>query len=142
MKRDEKLIVGPRRCGGARAAVCRSRGAGLIRDLDDLWDIIEPLLKRRYPAKTTGRPRADFRKVIDGVIFRLRSGCQWNHLPLAFGPDSTVHQWFQVWCRDGVMLDIWKILVKRCDVPGAVEWEWQSADGAMGKARLGGDYVG
>ena len=109
---------------------------------DDLWGMIEPLLKRRYPARTTGRPRADFRKVIDGIIFRLRSGCQWNQLPATFGPDSTVHQWFQVWCRDGLMLDIWKSLVKRCDALGEVSWEWQSADGAMGKARFGGDHVG
>jgi putative transposase len=87
---------------------------------DDLWRMILPLLEKRYPISTTGRPRADFRRVLDGIIFRLQSGCQWNQLPGEFGPDSTVHQWFQVWCRDGVMREIWQVLVSKCEDMGKV----------------------
>ena len=55
---------------------------------DELWGRVEPILKRRYPAARTGRPRADLRRVLDGVIFRMRSGCQWNRMPKPYGDDA------------------------------------------------------
>jgi putative transposase len=109
---------------------------------DGLWERIEPILERRYPPARTGRPRADLRRVLDGVIFRMRSGCQWNQLPERFGADSTVHGWFQRFVRDGVLEEIWAELVRECERLGAVDWEWQAADGVMGKSRFEGDKRG
>ena len=109
---------------------------------DELWERIEPILARRYPPARTGRPRADLRRVLDGVIHRLRSGCQWNHLPREFGPDSTVHGWFQRFVKDGVLEEIWAALIAECEELGAVEWEWQAADGVIGKSRFCGDRRG
>jgi putative transposase len=105
---------------------------------DALWERIEPLINEAYPPKPTGRPRADLRRALDGIIFRLRSGCQWNKLPERFGDDSTVHRWFQRWCQDGFFEKLWAVLLAECEELGGVDWEWQSADGAMGKARFGG----
>lgn len=109
---------------------------------DELWERVEPILTERYPPAATGRPRADLRRVLDGVIFRLRSGCQWNQLPERFGSDSTVHGWFQRFAADGVLEQIWACLVAACDELGAVCWEWQAADGVMGKSRFGGGARG
>ena len=105
---------------------------------DELWERVEPVLAAAYPPKPTGRPRVDFRRVLDGVIFRLRSGLQWNKLPATFGDDSSVHRWFQRWCEDGVMAKVWAVLVAGCSELGGVDWEWQAADCRLGKARLGG----
>jgi putative transposase len=106
---------------------------------DNLWAVIEPILHEDAPPpKNPGRPRADWRRIVNGIIFRMRTSCQWNRLPKDFGDDSTVHRWFQRWCRNGVMKRIWAALVTECDDLGGVHWEWQSADGAMGKARFGG----
>jgi transposase len=105
---------------------------------DDLWERIEPILRKDAPPATTGRPRADWRSMLNGIIFRLRSGCQWNHLPEDFGDDSTIHRWFQRWCRNGVFEQIWAVLIEDCEEFGGVDWRWQSVDGAMGKARFGG----
>lgn len=106
---------------------------------DELWAIIEPtLLKDCPPPKNPGRPRANWRQCINGIIFRMRRGCQWNQLPKEFGDDSTVHRWFQRWNRNGVMERIWAKLVSDCEELDGVDWEWQSADGSMGKARFGG----
>ena len=80
--------------------------------------------------------------MLNGVIHRLRSGCQWNHLPREFGDDSTIHRWFQRWCRNGVMERIWAALAAECEELGEARWEWQSADGRMGKARFGGERGG
>jgi putative transposase len=76
---------------------------------------------------------------LDGIIFRLRTGCQWNKLPVEFGDDSTVHRWFQRWNQNGVMKRIWAVMAARCEELDAVFWKWQSADGAMCKARFGGE---
>src|SRR4051794_32694329 len=72
----------------------------------------------------------------------MRTGCQWNALPAQFGDDSSVHRWFQRWCELGVMERIWADLVAECEELKQVHWDWQSADGCMGKARHGGDKVG
>jgi putative transposase len=109
---------------------------------DELWGRIEPILAERYPPAATGRPRADLRRMLDGVIFRLRSGCQWNQLPERFGSDSTVHGWFQRFAADGVLEQIWASLVEACDELGAVCWEWQAVDGVMGKSRFCGGARG
>ena len=109
---------------------------------DDVWTLIEPLLNEWYPAKPKGHRRVDLRRVLNGIIFRLRTGCQWNQLPKQFGDDSTVHRHFQQWCQRGIMARLWAMLVEGCDELGGVDWQWQAADTAMGKARMGGDLVG
>jgi putative transposase len=109
---------------------------------DELWQRIEPLLLEDAPPKPTGRPRALWRPLVNGILFRLRSSCQWNRLPKQFGDDSTIHRWFQRWCRRGVFAKIWAVLVDACAELGGVHWDWQSADGRLGKARFGGTKVG
>lgn len=109
---------------------------------DDLWQEIEVILECFYPPALTGRPRADLRRVLDGIIFRLRSGCQWERLPERFGPSSTVHGWFQRFAADGVLEEIWAYLVRECEELGEVRWEWQAVDGVMGKSRFEGGERG
>jgi putative transposase len=80
--------------------------------------------------------------MLDAIIYRMRSGVQWNQLPERFGPDSTVHGWFQRFVKDGVLQEIWACLVCECAELGGVHWEWQAADGVMGKSRFAGDKRG
>jgi len=109
---------------------------------DELWLRILPILSAFWPRKPTGRHVANWRKALNGIIFRMRSSCQWEKLPRRFGPKSTVHDWFQRWCSGGIMKRIWAELVQECDELQAVDWEWQSADGWLGKARFGGKKGG
>jgi len=106
---------------------------------ETLWCCLELILDERYPKKPTGRPPANLRQVLDGIVFRMRSGCQWNKLPERFGSDSTVHRWFQRFCKDGIFESLWGHLVEACNVLAGVYWDWQSADGRLGKARFGGE---
>lgn len=105
---------------------------------DELWERIEPVIQKAYPPKPKGRPRIDLREALNGIIFRLRSGCQWNQLPERFGDDSSVHRWFQRWSEEDFFKQLWSILLTECDELAGVNWEWQAVDAMMGKARLGG----
>ena len=105
---------------------------------DELWELIRPVLLAHDPPARMGRKRLDQRSILDAVIFRLRTGCQWNHLPAELPDDSTVHRSFQRWVRLGVLERIWATLVSACDELGGVNWRWQAADAALGKARFGG----
>ena len=107
---------------------------------DDLWERIEPVILELDPPKARGRKRADQRKMLEGIIFRMRSGCQWNHLPRELGDDSTIHRTFQRWVGCGALEGIWAALIEECEELGGVDWEWQSADCSMGKARFGGRH--
>jgi putative transposase len=105
---------------------------------DELWEIIQSILDDLDPPAPTGRPRTGQREALNGIIYVMRSGCQWNQLPQQFGDDSSVHRTMQRWIAKGVLRRLWAVLVENCQELGGVDWQWQSADGAMGKARFGG----
>ena len=109
---------------------------------DDLWIEIEQIIVQLDPPKMTGRRRQDPRRILNAIIFRMRSGCQWNRLPKYLGDDSAAHRTFQRWESAGVFPRVWATIQSYCDELGGIDWQWQSADAAMGKARLGGMRLG
>ena len=109
---------------------------------DELWSLVSPIIRELDSPKPSGRKRIDARGALDAIIFRLRSGCQWNQLPKEFPDDSSVHRTFQRWVAVGVFERLWATLVEECAELGGVSWEWQAADAAMGKARFGGTRWG
>jgi transposase len=105
---------------------------------DDLWLEIAPILGREKEPGTKGRPPVPFRKVIDGILYILRTGCQWKALPKEYGSGSTAHRRFQQWVREGAFERIWIKLLKRYDDIRGIKWKWQSLDSSSVKAPLGG----
>ena len=60
----------------------RRKPLGTIWEIsDELWRRIEPILLEFWPKKPTGRKVANWRKMLNAIIFRMRSGCQWDQLP-------------------------------------------------------------
>ena len=45
---------------------------------DEIWDEIRMILSPEKPDNTIGRPAVSFRKVLDGILYVLRTGCQWK----------------------------------------------------------------
>lgn len=119
---------------------------------DSLWARIEPLLPRvksRYRGRgknrknVGGRPAAERRKVLSGILYVLRTGCQWNALPKPlYGSGKTAHSYFQRWTRGGVFRRMWKAGLVEYDDQKGIAWKWQAADGVMTKAPLGGEKTG
>jgi putative transposase len=76
----------------------------------------------------------DQRAAFDAIIYRLRTGCQWNRLPASFPSDSSVHRTLQRWVARGVLDRVWADVAQEA----GVAWEGQALDTSMGKARSGG----
>ena len=102
---------------------------------DDLWELFQLILEHYDPANKKGRKRIDARKALNGIIYRARTGCQWNHLPQEFGDDASLHRTQQRWEQLGLFDLLWAMIQTRCQELGGVDWQWQSADGCLGKAR-------
>jgi transposase len=105
---------------------------------DALWERIAPLLPKEKAKPEGGRPRVADRVVLAGIVYRLRTGCQWKALPSEFGSGSTCHLRFQQWTRAGVFDDIFAVMVKYYDKRRGIQWQWTSMDSATVKAPKGG----
>ena len=73
------------------------------------------ILPKEKPPKTVGRPIVPYRKVLDGILYILRTGCQWKMLPSEYGSGSTCHRRFQEWNKLDVFKKIWIRLLKIYD---------------------------
>jgi len=110
---------------------------------DELWTLIAPVLGPEKAAGSIGRPPRPFRRVFDGILYVLRTGCQWHALPrMVYGPGSTVHARFSQWVRSGVFLKAWQQVLAYYDGSVGIDWKWQVLDGVITKAPLGGDATG
>ena len=106
---------------------------------DDLWDEIKLLLPPEKANNTIGRPFIPFRKVLDGIVHVLRTGCQWKMLPKEYGSgSSTCHRGFQQWIVSDVFRKLWIKLLECYDELKGIRWKWQSLDSISIKAPLGG----
>ena len=107
---------------------------------DALWERIEPLLPQERPHPKGRRPYIPARRCMDGIYYVLRTGCQWKALPRCLGAASTVHLRFQQWRAARVFELLWQQGLIEYDANIGLEWGWQSMDGAMTKAPLGGKW--
>ena len=106
---------------------------------DSLWKRLEPLLPNYKTSCKGGRPRLSLRKVMTGILYVLRTGCQWKAMPGEFGSGSAIHAYFQEWVQRGVFHKLWREALEEYDGLKGIDWEWQSLDGAMNKSPLGGE---
>lgn len=70
---------------------------------DQQWELIKDFFP---PRAKTGRPPSDRRKIMDGIVWILRTGAPWRDLPEEFGPWSTVWDLFDKWNGDGTLDEI------------------------------------
>jgi transposase len=73
---------------------------------DDEWAIVEPFLAAA--SLRGGRPPANHRRVLDGILRICRTGTPWRDLPEAFGNWNSIWRQFRRWCRSGV----WDVLLQ------------------------------
>ena len=118
---------------------------------DALWEKVKdeiPAAKGRDPQRQyqnrpgQGRKRLDSRKVLAGIFYILRTGCQWKAVPKEYGSGSSLHRYFQEWKDAGFFQKIWATALEEYDDLKGIGWEWQSVDGSMVKAPLAQSATG
>jgi len=67
---------------------------------DEQWESIADIFP---PPAATGRPPSDRRKILDGILWIMRTGSPWRDLPEEYGPWSTVWDLFDKWNSDGTL---------------------------------------
>jgi transposase/quinol monooxygenase YgiN len=97
----------------------RERTATAAPLTDAQWERIRPLLPA---SKKTGRPRADARRTLDGILYVLRSGCRWHDLPAAYGSAVTCWRRLAQWEADGTWERLWRALLESLDTQGKLAW--------------------
>lgn len=90
---------------------------------DELWAEVEPLLPRRRTTSNGGRPWADDRRCLAGVVFVLRTGIPWQMLPaeLGCGSGSTCWRRFAEWTEAGVWPRLLEKLIARAGRLGLID---------------------
>lgn len=109
---------------------------------DELWCRIRHVLPAEKEPGTPGRPPVPFRKVFNGILYVLRTGCHWKAVPSRFGSGSTVHRRFQQWREQGLIDQIARMVLQWYERTRRVWWRWQAADTKMLPAPLGGAKTG
>lgn len=87
---------------------------------DEQWARLAPCLPRN--AGKAGRPFADHRRIIDGIIYRYRTGIPWKDLPReAFGPWQTAWKRHRRWAADGTWDTVLAQLTAQADSTGGID---------------------
>jgi putative transposase len=109
---------------------------------DEMWNRIKTIMPIEKESGTPGRPNIPFRTVLNGILFVLRTGCQWKATPKEYGSGSTVHRRFQEWEQADIMDQIIKLMLNWYDQVRGIDWEWQSGDTKLLAAPIGGEETG
>ncbi|MGW3426323.1 IS5 family transposase [Streptomyces phaeochromogenes] len=85
---------------------------------DQEWELLAPLI----PRAATGRPRVEDRQVINGMVYKIRTGISWRDLPERYGPWKTVYTRFRRYALDGVFTRALQQIQARADEDGDIDW--------------------
>jgi len=105
---------------------------------DDFWLLAEPLWPRRRCRSNRGRPRSEPRGVLNGILYVLRTGCQWKMVPREYGSGSMLHKYFQEWTKKGFFRRLWAAAAEKYDGIKGLDWEWQVIDSVTVQAPVKG----
>ncbi len=102
----------------------------IFRELtDEQWQRVEVILtgaqntknakrvkgKISITHKRKGRPPVGQRKVLNGILYVLLTGCAWNKIPPEYGTATTCWRRFKKWSEDGTWMRIWRELLTQYD---------------------------
>lgn len=72
--------------------------------------------------------KGNLRRTVEGVLYRMRTGCPWRDLPRYFGKPNTIYKAYQRWFRSNKLVRLFALLIKDSDL------EWVFIDGTHIKA--------
>ena len=100
------------------------------------FKLLAPLLITR--SRATGRPKANLKDIVDGVLYVLSTGCRWNDLPHDFAvSDSTCYRYFQSWSKSGKLNKIFAFLKFEANRRNYLHWRNAYLDASVVKSKKG-----
>lgn len=90
---------------------------------DELWSKLRTIMRQHGIYD-----KPSLRKIVEGILYRMRVGCPWRDLPSIFGLWNSVYQQFNRWSSKNKLMKIFKALVNDPDL------EWEFIDGSIVKA--------
>lgn len=106
-----------------------------IKLTNEQWKLIKPLLPQKSIGK--GRPRANDKRTIQGILYVLKVGCRWQDMPKLYGSYVTAWRRLYRWSIDGTWLSIWQSLLSTLDQQEKIAWQACMIDGSNVPAKKG-----
>lgn len=106
---------------------------------NEQWKVVKPLIPNvEHISGQVGRPFRNPRDVLNGILWILRTGAQWQDIPDKYPPYQTCHRRFQKWVKTGVFEEILKSLAKDLQKRGGINLSECFIDGTFAPAKKGG----
>ena len=96
------------------------------------WKQLQPLLPPQKPR--TGRPASDHRRILNGILWILRTGAPWRDLPERYGPWGTVASRFYRWGKAGIWHRLFETVQQPADAQSEINWAIHYVDGTIVRA--------
>jgi len=104
---------------------------------DAQWARILPLLPKPKAKPKGGRPRANDRDVMEGILWVLRSGARWRDMPDRYPAYATCWRRLGEWERADLWLSLWRAFLKDLDEAQQLDWSEAFMDGTFAPAKKG-----
>jgi transposase len=99
---------------------------------DEQWERLQPLLPPQKPR--TGRPAQDHRRIVNAILWIIRTGAPWRDLPERYGSWQTVASRFYRWRRVGLWERLFAAVQQQADSAGQLDWQVHYVDGTIVRA--------
>jgi transposase len=106
--------------------------------LDRMWERVRPLIPSRRPNPKGGRPFADDKACLAGIVYVLRNGLRWNALPAGFPSDTTCWRRHRDWSAAGVWEAVHAAVVEELAAAGELDVRELFVDATFAEDRAGG----
>ena len=115
----------------------------MLKLTDDQWDRIRLHFPEEKRSKRQwGRPPIPARRVLEAVLWILKTGAQWHMLPQCYPNYKTVHRRYQTWCEKDVLEELIKDLACELREAGVIDESEAYIDASFARAKGGGSGVG
>ncbi len=106
---------------------------------DQQWALVEPHLPKKQCR--LGRKWLDNRKVLNGIVYVLKTGCAWADVPRQYGSPTTCWRRLQQWSANDTWEKVWRLLLGHLQAQRHLDWSRAFLDGKFVRASKGGDHV-
>jgi transposase len=95
------------------------------------WRQLEPPLPSDLHR---GHAYGDHGRVLNGILWRLKTGAPWRDMPARYGPWQTCYDRFVRWSRNGTWQRVLQLLQAKADASGQIDWDGAALDSTHIKA--------